>query len=96
MKKLIWISILCGCSTPPPPVQPYNIPTNVASLPAVQVMYDSRIQQMSRNEVISATHECESTGLRPVPIITKRMIGGPNGQISEMIVDVVCMPKFKY
>jgi len=93
MRKLIWLSILGGCASPPPQ---YNIPTNTANLPMVAIMYDSKIQQMSRTEVINATHECESTGLRPVPIITKRMIGGANGQLSEMIVDVVCMPKFKY
>ena len=71
---------------------PENIPTQSANLPAVAVMYDSKIQQMSRNEVIMATHECETQGLRPVPIITKRLI---SGMMSEMIVDVVCMPKFK-
>ena len=92
MKKLIWIPVLiAGCANQ----QPMNIPSNTANLPAVQVVYDSKVQQMSRNEVIMATHECESTGLRPVPIITKRMIGG-GGMMSEMIVDVVCMPKPKY
>ena len=45
--------------------------------------------------MIQATHECETTGLRPIPIIAKRSLGGAN-QMSEMIVDVVCMPKLKY
>ena len=93
MNKLIWMPVLiAGCAQQPPV---YNVPSNTGNLPAVQVMYDSRVQQMSRNEVIQATHECETTGLRPVPIISKRMIGGPNGQMSEMIIDVVCMPKLK-
>ena len=92
MKKLIWIPVLiAGCSSQPQ--LPANIPSNTSNFPAVSVMYDSKIQQMSRNEVIQATHECESTGLRPVPIITKRLI---SGMMSEMIVDVVCMPKIKY
>jgi hypothetical protein len=92
MKQLIWIPVLiAGCSSQPQ----MNVPTQMANLPAVQVVYDSKVQQMSRNEVIMATHECESTGLRPVPIITKRMIG-VGGMMSEMIVDVVCMPKPKY
>jgi hypothetical protein len=90
VKRLIFLAILGGCAQQQ---LPPNIPTNTANLPAVAVMYDSKIQQMSRNEVIQATHECESTGLRPVPIITKRLI---SGMMSEMIVDVVCMPKYKY
>ena len=93
MKQLIWIPVLiAGCSSQP---QTMNIPTQMANLPAVQVVYEQKVQQMSRIEVIQATHECETTGLRPIPIIAKRSLGGAN-QMSEMIVDVVCMPKLKY
>jgi len=95
MKRLTWIPVLIAGCAQPPQSQPMNVPTQMANLPAVQIVYDQRVQQMGRNEVIQATHECESTGLRAVPIIAKRSLGGA-GQMSEMIVDVVCMPKFKY
>jgi len=92
MKKLIWIPVLIvGCSSQPQ----MNVPTQMANLPAVQVVYEQKVQQMSRIEVIQATHECETTSLRPIPIIAKRSLGGAN-QMSEMIVDVVCIPKLKY
>ena len=93
MRKTICLSLtLSGCSmfsSPPSPQTPNIAMGN--NFPAVSVMYDARVVQMTRNEVIQATKECETTGLRAVPIITKRLI---SGQMSEMIVDIVCMPRW--
>jgi len=46
---------------------------------------------MSRNQVIMAVQECESSGLRPVVIMSRRKI---NGSLSDVPVDVTCMPRF--
>lgn len=92
IKYLCLILMLTGCSmfsSAPAPQTPNIAMGN--NFPAVSVMYDSRVVQMTRNETIQATKECETTGLRAVPIITKRLI---SGQMSEMIVDIVCMPRW--
>lgn len=62
------------------------------SPPVVQLAVDPRAQQMSRNEVIQATMECEGNNMRAVPIMTKRMI---SGMMSDIIIDVQCMPKYR-
>jgi len=89
MKYLIPILLLAGCATQAPrldaPVQPtYTNP------PIVPIRVDPQAQQMSRNEVIQASIECEAGGMRPVPVISKRMI---SGMMSDIIIDVQCMPK---
>ena len=53
---------------------------------------DSKVQQMSRNEVIQATMECEGNGMRAVPILSKRLV---SGMMSDIIIDVQCMPKLR-
>ena len=87
MKKLIFIPlILAGCSSSP---SSSHVNTNA---PAVQLILDSKLQQMSRNEVIHATQECEGNGMRAVPVMTKRTI---NGMMSDIIIDIQCMPKLR-
>ena len=54
-------------------------------------MIDSKIQPMSRNEVIYAVKECESNGLRAAMIYGKRRV---NGYTSEIVLDVSCAPKW--
>ena len=54
---------------------------------------DKDIQSMSRNEVILAVQECESSGLRAVMIIAKRKI---NNYTADVVADVSCAPKYRY
>jgi hypothetical protein len=54
---------------------------------------DKDIQPMSRNEVILAVQECESSGLRAVMIIAKRKI---NNYTTDVVADVSCAPKYRY
>jgi hypothetical protein len=53
-------------------------------------MLDPKAQQMSRNEVIQATIECETSNMRAVPVTTKRLI---SGMMSDIIIDVQCFPR---
>lgn len=62
--------------------------------PAEQnLVIDKEVQSMSRNEVITAINECESSGTRAVMIYGKRKI---NGYSADVVVEVTCAPKFKY
>lgn len=58
--------------------------------PLVPITVEPKAQQMSRNEVINAIIECETNNTRAVPIISKRMV---SGMMSDIIIDVQCMPK---
>jgi hypothetical protein len=84
VKKLILL--LCGllgaCSSP------Y---VDNSKLPDTKVLVEKEVMQMSRSQVIMAVHECDSSGLRPVVIMSRRKI---NGYLSDVPVDVTCMPKF--
>jgi len=48
---------------------------------------------MSRNEVISAVHDCEGNGLRASMVYAKRQV---NGFTVDVVIDVICAPKYKY
>ena len=54
---------------------------------------DKDIHAMSRNEVILAVQECESSGLRAVMIFGKRKI---NNHTADVVADVTCAPKYRY
>lgn len=59
-----------------------------------QTMYmDKEVEPMSRNEVIVAVRECESSGLRAVMIYSKRKI---SGHTADVVADVTCAPRFVY
>ena len=58
-----------------------------------KMVLDKNIQAMSRNEVILAVQECESSGLRAVMIIAKRKI---NNYTADVVADVSCAPKYRY
>jgi len=89
MKKLLLVPfILAGCSSTPTH-QPMYVNANP---PPVQLVLDSKVQQMSRNEVIQATQDCEGNGMRASVIMTKRLI---SGMMSDIIVDVQCLPKMR-
>lgn len=51
------------------------------------------IHAMSRNEVILAVQECESSGLRAVRVFGKRKI---NNHTADVVADVTCAPKYRY
>jgi hypothetical protein len=61
--------------------------------PEQKMTLDKNIQPMSRNEVIIAVQECESSGLRAVMIIAKRKI---NNYTTDVVADVSCAPKYRY
>jgi uncharacterized protein YcfL len=80
---LALVSALCACSST----------TTTTLKPAEQTLIlDKEIQGMSRNEVITAINECESSGTRAIMIFAKRKI---NGYSADVVVDVTCAPKFK-
>ena len=85
MKKLILITcgVLSACSSP------Y---VDNSKLPDTKVLVEKELPQMSRSQVIMAVQECESSGLRPTVIMSRRKI---NGYLSDVPVDVTCMPRFK-
>jgi len=58
-----------------------------------KMVLDKNIQAMSRNEVILAVQECESSGLRAVMVIAKRKI---NNYTTDVVADVSCAPKYRY
>ena len=84
MRRLILLScgLLGACSSP------Y---VDNSKLPDTKVLVEKELAQMSRSQVIMAVHECDSSGLRPVVIMSRRKI---NGYLSDVPVDVTCMPKF--
>ena len=84
MRRLILLScgLLGACSSP------Y---VDNSKLPDTKVLVEKEVTQMSRSQVIMAVQECESSGLRPVVIMSRRKI---NGYLSDVPVDVTCMPKF--
>jgi hypothetical protein len=95
MKYAFLLLALVGCaSQPPAPV--YNLrpepPVAVANTTQELVM-DKQIQPMGRNEVIDGVKQCESAGLRAVPIYAKRKI---NGYTVETVVEVTCGPRYAY
>ena len=79
---LITCGLLTACSSP------Y---VDNSKLPDTKLLVEKDTTQMSRNQVIIAVQECESSGLRPVMVMARRKI---NGSLADVPVDVTCMPKF--
>ena len=48
---------------------------------------------MGRQEVIDAVRQCETSGLRAIPLYAKRKIGG---YTVETVVEVTCGPKYQF
>lgn len=61
--------------------------------PNQELVIDAKIQQMGRQEVIDAVKQCETSGLRAIPIYAKRKIGG---YTVETVVEVTCGPRYAY
>jgi hypothetical protein len=84
MKKILLITGLLGaCSS-----SPY---VDNSKLPDTALLVEKEVTQMSRSQVIMAVQECETSGLRPLVIMSRRKI---NGSLSDVPVDITCMPKF--
>lgn len=64
---------------------------HLASLPNTELMVDKAIFSLTRNEVVNGIMDCEAAGTRPVVITSRRKI---NGFLSEIPVEVTCMPKY--
>ena len=93
--KMITYTLLCmasiitfGCSNAPkaPAVTEFVAPNQ-------ELIVDAKIQSMGRNEVIDAVKQCETNGLRAIPIYAKRKV---SGYTVETVVEVTCGPKYPY
>jgi hypothetical protein len=63
----------------------------IASLPNTELIVDKAVPPLSRNEVVNGIMDCEAAGTRPVVITSRRKI---NGFLSEIPVEVTCMPRY--
>ena len=92
MKNVLIVTtlMLTACASAPPPTA-QNIPMNI-NAPAVQLRYEAQVQQMSRQEVINATQDCEQAGMRASPVMSKRQV---SGMLSDIIIDVQCIPRYR-
>lgn len=64
-----------------------------SSHPEQTLIVEQEIHGMSRNEVILAIQECESSGMRAVLIHSKCKINNYN---ADIVVDITCAPRFKF
>jgi hypothetical protein len=90
MKNVIILASVFGlvaCGSKPPAHVPMHL-----NAPNVTLHYDAQVQQMSRQEVIQATMDCESAGMRASPIMTKRRV---SGMLSDIIIDIQCIPRYR-
>ena len=76
--------ITAGCS---------SLPGSTPTLPNQDLIVDKNVQPMGRNEVIDAVRQCETSGLRAIPLYAKRKIGG---YTVETVVEVTCGPKYQF
>lgn len=81
MKYLILLLCLTACAEK-------RIPTSDQIL-----VVDRQVQPMGRQEIIDAVKQCETSGLRAIPLYAKRRI---NGYAVETIVEVTCGPRYSY
>jgi type IV pilus biogenesis protein CpaD/CtpE len=63
----------------------------IADLPNTVLIVDKAMPPLTRNEVMNGIMDCESAGTRPVVITSRRKI---NGFLSEIPVEVTCMPRY--
>ena len=95
MKYALLLLALVGCaSQPPAPI--YSLrpdPLPVVQNTMQELVMDKQNQPMGRNDVIDGVKQCESAGLRAIPIYAKRKI---NGYTVETVVEVTCGPRYAY
>jgi hypothetical protein len=81
MKYLALLAVvLAGCSSGP-------------QYPRQQLLIDSHVSAMSRQEVINAIHDCQDNNLRAVMVTAKKNV---NGHITDVISEVTCAPRYKF
>jgi len=73
---------LISCSTP------Y---VDNSSLPNTTMLVEKEVPQMTRSQVIMAVQECEASGMRPSMVMARKKV---NGYLTDVPVDVVCLPKY--
>jgi len=83
MRYLLILLLLASCAK--------NQYIDNSDLPNTTMLVDKEMSAMSRSQIINAIQECQSGNLRPVMVYSRRKI---NGQVSEVVVDVSCAPKF--
>lgn len=91
MKYLILL-LMTGCAAGSS-WQASMLDGSMGSTAEQKMVLDKDIHAMSRNEVILAVQECESSGLRAVMVIAKRKI---NNYTTDVVADVTCAPKYRY
>jgi hypothetical protein len=87
MKKIIGVFLLFSlgaCSSVS------NIDTKA---PRQKLLIDGTVQTMSRQETISASNQCLDGNMKPHPIFARRKIGDSE-MTYEVIVDILCVPKY--
>jgi len=90
MKYILFLSLfLTACASNKPAIlqEPKQEPPNQ------ELVVDPRVQSMGRNEVIDAVKQCETAGLRAIPIYAKRKIGG---YTVETVIEVTCGPRYTF
>jgi hypothetical protein len=55
-----------------------------------ELLVERKVHAMSRQQVINGIADCESAGMRPVVIMSKRRVGD---FYSDVIIDVTCAPR---
>jgi hypothetical protein len=81
--------VLAGCSSLQTN-KPTTAITNEQTYPNQRLIVDSEVSEMSRQEIISAIHECQTNDLRPIPVKSKKRV---EGRITDAIIDVICAPQ---
>lgn len=78
-----------GCTSQPKPTSTSTLPPYTTST----LVHDPEVHQMSRTEIINATHECQEAGLRAVVTTAKHRVGR---SYTDIVVDVTCQPRFSF
>ncbi len=63
-----------------------------SSTPEQKMILEKEVYAISRSETIDAVKECETSGLRAIPIWGQRKI---NGRPAPIIVEIACGPSWK-
>lgn len=75
--SIVCVVLLAGCSS--------------TSYKAQNLIIEKEVHAMSRNEVIDAVRECETSGLRAAVVYARRRI---NNVPADIVVDVNCAPRY--
>jgi len=76
--------VLVGCS---------STGNSYTQYPSQQLVVDSHVSEMSRQEVINGIHDCQSNGMRAVTITSKKIV---SGHITDVTTAITCAPRYFY